>query len=192
MGFSCTNYLKIQGKNKKVHRKKNMPSGYVLNPLITDYYVGMLTLMIRKSAYDSLEVGFNSSYHILGDMDLVIRISENWEMAYLKEILGYYRIHSENESLLKKDLLLREYIIWSQNISVIIPNLSKIAKSAINNQICYISGSNAVDNMDLTSATRQLFELRIIKLQLKLLVKIFILFFQIIKNKVSTSVFSRN
>lgn len=102
VGLSCTNYEIVKNGKYKLFRKKRMLSGFIFNELIEDYYVGMLTLMIRKSAYDSMNEGFETNYHILGDFDLVVRMSQHWKMECLQSVLGYYRLHANNESILKK------------------------------------------------------------------------------------------
>ena len=57
--------------------------------------MGILTVLIRKTAYENAE-GFNKSLDFSGDFDLVIRLSSKWKFASLQDPLAYCRIHDKN------------------------------------------------------------------------------------------------
>ena len=57
-----------------------------------------MTVMIRKKSLDSLESNFDSKYSIIGDYDLLYRLSLNWDFCYIEEPLAVYRIHKDNFS----------------------------------------------------------------------------------------------
>ena len=40
--------------------------------------------MVRKSAFK--EIGFNNKFHIIGDFDLCLRLSLNWNFAVVNQI----------------------------------------------------------------------------------------------------------
>lgn len=99
VGLVCSNYWIIEDtKEKKIAHKKGRPSGNVLNYLMQDYYVGLLTLIISKKAYESIKNGFNPKYNIIGDVDFVLRALIGCELSYISEPLAYYRIHDNNLS----------------------------------------------------------------------------------------------
>ena len=114
VGFVCCNYWIINERKKVKPRKafKNIPSGYVTEQLLVSNFVGMSTLMIRKDAYFSLEYGFNPEYEIIGDYDLVLRLSERYKLASLISPHSYYRCHDKNLSLIKFDLNISELERW--------------------------------------------------------------------------------
>ena len=90
-------------QNKKTLKKisdKKIFSGYIQKKIIHDYHIGILTTLIRKRVFKKLG-GFNKFFHICGDFEFNIRMSENHKIIGLKEPLAYYRIHQENMS---KDL----------------------------------------------------------------------------------------
>ena len=119
VGFVCSNYwiIKHGSKHKKKFRNKSIPSGFVLNDLLMDYSVGLLTLILRRSAFDSLSDGCDPRYHIIGDLDLVIRLSMKWKMASCQEPLAFYRLHGENEGQKQKDRQVSEYKTWVQELA---------------------------------------------------------------------------
>lgn len=113
VGVSCTNYLIDNQIIRKKKKAFNMiPSGKVTNDLLKKNFVGMCTLMIRKKAYDSLEIGFNPFYEVIGDYDLCLRLSENWKISSFQKILSIYSWHPENLSNKKSLLNFKELIYW--------------------------------------------------------------------------------
>ncbi len=100
VGFACSNYFVINQsrQRKRLAHKKIMPDGNVLEILLKDYYVGLLTLIVRRQAISGYIKTFGDDYHIIGDFDLAIRLASEWKMAYTKEPLAIYRIHGNNES----------------------------------------------------------------------------------------------
>lgn len=100
VGMASGNYWLVSHK-KNSHSlgyRKHMPSGWVLGSLLQQYSVALLTLIVRKSAFDSLSSSFNPGYHIIGDFDLVIRLASNWKLGRIDTPIAYYRIHENNET----------------------------------------------------------------------------------------------
>ena len=56
----------------------------------------MSSLMIRKSAYDSLPNGFDTRFTILGDFDLCVRLNLKWKLDAIDIPTTYYRYHTNN------------------------------------------------------------------------------------------------
>ena len=79
-------------------KKKKFETGFILKNLLKNYYIGILTAVVRKSVINKME-GFNNNFHIIGDFDLFVRISFSWKINCVQEPLAYYRIHSSNESI---------------------------------------------------------------------------------------------
>ncbi len=86
--------------------KDLLPSGFILNKLLLKYRVGLLTIVVRRSAYRSLPYGFNPNYSIVGDFDLVMRLAVNYKFGYVQNPLAYCRWHGNNLQFTHKD----EYI----------------------------------------------------------------------------------
>ena len=84
-------------KKKKIFQKKKLGSGYITKQLCKKYNIGILTVLLRKSAYISVS-GFNNKYKIIGDFDLIIRLSLVWKIISLNECLANYRVHDKNFS----------------------------------------------------------------------------------------------
>lgn len=98
IGFVCSNYLVSRKKRIWKAFQSPKPAGSVLNDLLRDYYVGLLTLMVRRSVLPSQSSIFNPNYHIIGDFDLVIRLATTCKVGVIQEPLAVNRIHGSNES----------------------------------------------------------------------------------------------
>ena len=89
-------YLKYQNsKRKEIAKKKVLKSGYITKELFESYDIGILTVLLRKEAYNSI-LGFGNQYKFSGDFDLFIRLSSKWKISCVQKPLAYYRIHNDN------------------------------------------------------------------------------------------------
>ena len=91
---------------------KKLPTGWVVDELLKDYVVGLLTIMVRRKAFDSLEKQFDDRFHIIGDFDLVLRMSTHWKFDCIQETVAYYRQHGDNESGKHRNRFIEESLTW--------------------------------------------------------------------------------
>ncbi len=115
VGVVCGNYLvKNELKNRDwLAHPRPPPQGWVLKDLLDDYFVGLLTLMVRKSAVDALDRRFDPRYHVIGDLDLVVRLSAKWKLAYVPDPVACYRVHGSNETGRHQARQIRELEMWA-------------------------------------------------------------------------------
>jgi glycosyltransferase involved in cell wall biosynthesis len=116
VGFACSNFF-IENQNKgrsSLAHKKTIQQGRVLDDLLRQYFVGLLTLVVRRSALLYSNKPFDSQYHIIGDFDLVIRLAASWKVAVIQEPLARYRIHGANESSRHRELTVIELETWCE------------------------------------------------------------------------------
>lgn len=112
IGFVCSNYLVSRKRRVWQSFQSPKPEGLVLSNLLKDYYVGLLTLMVRRSALNPTSPIFNSNYHIIGDFDLVIRLASTCKMGVIQEPLAVNRIHGSNESIKSRKRQIDEIENW--------------------------------------------------------------------------------
>ena len=117
--ISCTNYFIFNEKKNEVKKifKKNIDTTNSFETALKKYFVGMSTLVINKEFYNSLEKGFDSSFEVIGDYDLVIRALKKKNILYLSEPFSYYRWHNSNLSNRKFRLNIIELIRWRNNLN---------------------------------------------------------------------------
>jgi len=114
VGLVCSNFLvmnEFKGKSKKYWNNKK-PTGWILDYLLKDYFVGLLTIIVRRTTFEELTSVFNPNYHIIGDFDLTIQVAKDWKIGCIQEPTAYFRFHGENESVKHQDLYIRELEYW--------------------------------------------------------------------------------
>jgi glycosyltransferase involved in cell wall biosynthesis len=99
VGFVCGNYwIESELKNKRWKALRcPVPTGMVLENLLKRYFIGLLTLMVRRSALASLDYPCDPRYHVIGDLDLAVRLSVHWKLDYVHDPVACYRLHGNNE-----------------------------------------------------------------------------------------------
>lgn len=114
VGFAAGNYWmenEVRGSRWKAHRK-TVPTGWVLDDLLRSYYVGLLTLVVRRSAVAELDYVFDPRYSIIGDFDLVIRLATHWKLAYVQRSVAHYRLHDGSLQRTRRARHLEELDLW--------------------------------------------------------------------------------
>ena len=97
---------------KKIYRKKNLPTGKILNELLNDYVIGSPTYVIRKKSLESLAYCFNDDFHIIGDFDINIRLAAKWKVQCVQSAVAFVRKHGKNLSLLHREKEIHELKAW--------------------------------------------------------------------------------
>lgn len=86
--------------------------GFILNEILNKYIVGLPSIMINRKYFS----GFNERYHIIGDMDFVVKTAAKYKFGYINECLAFYRVHGSNESFKKRKLQIEEWKIWLREV----------------------------------------------------------------------------
>ena len=100
VGVTYSNYYRYYEdiNKKKLLTNKMLPSGNLTKYILEESQISFMTVMIRKKSLESLQFNFDQKYSIIGDYDLLYRLSFNWDFYYTKEPLAVYRIHDDNFS----------------------------------------------------------------------------------------------
>jgi hypothetical protein len=114
----------------------------VLDELLKLYFFGLVTLMVRRAAFDSLTYPFDPRYHIIGDLDLVIRLSMTWRAGSVQEPVAIYLMHSNNESSKHRGRHADELEIWSREMKEVVA--IKLSRNAhfIRSHYAYVKAMN--------------------------------------------------
>jgi glycosyltransferase involved in cell wall biosynthesis len=123
VGLACGIYwIETEGKSKRrKSHKRPVPTGWVLNDLLKSYFVGMPTLVVRRSALASLDHPCDARYHMIGDFDLVVRLSIKWKLDCVQEPIACYRIHDNNESVKQRRRNIEEMERWCSEMATVEP-----------------------------------------------------------------------
>ena len=133
VGVVYSNYYRYYEdiNKKKLLTNKQLPSGNLTQYILEESQISFMTVMIRKKSLDSLKFNFDRKYSIIGDYDLLYRLSFNWDFCYIEEPLAVYRIHKDNFSK-NSILFIDELKDWyNKNYSFFINKKNYIYKKII-------------------------------------------------------------
>ena len=97
VGLVYGNYIKYN-QDKFIFKKncinpKLFKSGKITKYLIRNYFIGLLTTLIRRSFMkDELEF-FDTKYNLLSDFDYIIRFSKKHEIDFVRDDIAIYYQH---------------------------------------------------------------------------------------------------
>jgi glycosyltransferase involved in cell wall biosynthesis len=114
VGLVCSNYWLKNEKRKKQWKALEgiIPTGWVLDNLLKSYFVGLLSLVVRRSAFAALKYPCDPRYHVIGDLDIVIRLSLDWKLDCIQEPLAVCRKHDSNQLVKHRRRHLSELECW--------------------------------------------------------------------------------
>jgi glycosyltransferase involved in cell wall biosynthesis len=158
VGLACGIYW-IDNERKNRRRKSHkhpVPTGWVLNDLLKSYFVGMPTLVVRRSALASLDHACDPRYHMIGDFDLVVRLSIKWKLDCVQEPIACYRIHDNNESAKQGRRHIEEMEHWYSEMATVEPIHSCSNLPFVKTHFLYLEAKNHILHADRMGAYRLL------------------------------------
>ena len=170
-GLVCGNYWIESERTRKRWKwlKRPAPTGWVLNDLLKSYFVGLPTLVVRRSALASLDHPCDPRYHVIGDFDLVVRLSIRWKLDCVQEPVALYRVHDSNESLKHRARHPDELESWVGKMREVEAVRSSPNFPCVQSLITYLRAMNQVLEADKKGAYRRFHDLPWGGLKLKLL-----------------------
>ncbi len=115
-------------KKKKISNK-TLPEGNITNKLIDNYQVALTTILMERNILK--KNFFKEKLNIIGDRDLVMRISLNEKLGCIQLPLAIYRIHDDNYSAKNRLMEIQELEKWIQGFSKKYLKKYNLDKSAI-------------------------------------------------------------
>jgi len=97
---------------KKIAYKKKLPEGRIFKYLLKNYFIGICTVVLKKEIFSKYKKTFNKNYNIIGDFDLFIRLSVNFDFASVQSPLSIYRIHNKSFSNNNYQMHINELKSW--------------------------------------------------------------------------------
>ena len=157
---------------RKVRRCKQLPSGRILNELLNQYVVGLLTIVVRRQAFEGLGRPFDPQYHVIGDFDLTVRLAITWKLACVQEPIAHCRWHGANESSVHNERHIQELETWYGEM-LSHPVLSQ--QSGLRRQadlILYLKAMKYIYNSQIIDALRVCLKLPFCVEKIKLMIAI--------------------
>lgn len=115
--------LHYQGKGKNKIIFKSLPEGYIYGELLKRYCVVLSTIVVSKEVINLLEKKFDNRFQIIGDLDLILRLSTITVTKCVNEAVVNYRWHGNNLSIKQIDKKIYE-------VNILIKDLLKNKKIA--------------------------------------------------------------
>jgi len=125
--FSDAIYFYINGNTKNVKRfyaNKTYRTGRCFSTLLTDYFLCMQTVVIRRSALDEEEEWFDPRFQIIEEADLFRRVAHKWSLAMVDEPLAKWRVHKESSTWTMGYLVANETVKMLKKYDQIFPGFS--------------------------------------------------------------------
>ena len=159
----------------------------MLKYLLKSYVVGLVTIVLRRDAYERLDKKFDSRFPMCGDFDVIIRLAFSNYFAAVQQPIASYRWHGNNNSKLYNEKHIDELELWYEEMSANInfSTINELLNVKIN--INFLKGKKSVEERDFSSALKYFFLLPFCYHKLKLFAVIIlpnfiVRYFSIFKN----------
>ena len=120
VGLVYGKYWKINPNNlirkKQLIARENLPTGNITKELLKNYYVGLLTIVIRKKFIMKHKEVFKVKYNYLGDLDFVLRFSTKYKFDAVQEPIGVYRQHENQMQRENFETKSKQFSLWFKDI----------------------------------------------------------------------------
>lgn len=154
--------------------------GYVFKDLFRGYFIPISTVLMKRGVFDQLDEWFLESMEMAEEVDLFLRVAYKWKIDYCEEVLAFWRMHPNNDSRLRRELLIKDYNSIIERLSQKIPDFkNKYKKEIAYNKrwIAIAEIENLISNGDKQAALKKtLYFFKIFGVYPKAILKIFLLF----------------
>ena len=103
-------------QKKKLAKKTKLPKGRITEYLLQEYFIGMLTVVIRKKFTEQNKNIFDIKFDMLSDVDFILRFSKKYDFECVNNPVATYRIH--NDQLQNKNFQAQadQYFKWYEKL----------------------------------------------------------------------------
>ena len=95
-----------------IYQNSMPPDGSVTGKLLSNYFLSLPSVMLRKSAVDNLPYAFDKNYSHIADFDLFLRTSAMGEIKVLTSHVGNWRVHKGSQSWASRNQFYDEHLRW--------------------------------------------------------------------------------
>lgn len=120
--FSDAVVFNQNGDSYFFHKRVPYATGKCFRRLLSEYFLCMQTVVLRRRALDMEGEWFDPRFEIGEEADLFIRIAHRWKLAMAEEPLAGYRLHSESSTWTKGYLVAAECELLLEKLANKIPD----------------------------------------------------------------------
>ena len=106
--ISDTLFFTDDGEQRRLFGRRVPPQGSVFPELIANYFCSLETVVIRDAAIKSMSHGFDSTFSHISDFDFIVRLSKDWKLVCVPEVLAKWRVHQASGTWAEPDKFYRE------------------------------------------------------------------------------------
>lgn len=96
--FCNTIFFNDKGFQKEVYRKWKPPRGMVFSALLSNYFLALPSVVVRKKALEANGEWFDPQFKVIEEYDLFLRLSYSWKVDYVYEPLAKWRMHNTSQT----------------------------------------------------------------------------------------------
>lgn len=131
--FCNTFFMNQKTGNERVLYNKKPLTGMIFRQLLSNYFLSLQTVLIRRKCLDRLTEWFDDRFDMVGDVDLFTRIAFDWELDYVDDPLAKWRIHGDNMTFKKMGLFGKELLMMLDKYKRLYSNFQNNYKEEIKN-----------------------------------------------------------
>ena len=105
-------------EKKRLAYSKKLPSGKITEILLREYFIGIISVILRKQFLDINRDIFNVEFNMLSDMDFVLRFSKKYEFDCVQEPVAIYRQHENQLQIRNLRNHSKQMINWYEKIKL--------------------------------------------------------------------------
>lgn len=178
--FSRESIITLDGKVVGVSGGlAHLRRGYIFRDLLCEHFISPSTVLIKREVFDALDEWFVESMEMAEEADLFLRIAYVFKVDFCDEVLAKWRIHSSNDSSLRRGLLINDLNNIIKRLKSKIPDFEKKYKKEIARKQRWIAmtevGILISENNKKDAVKKMLSFLRIFGFYPEELIKFFIL-----------------
>jgi glycosyltransferase involved in cell wall biosynthesis len=117
--ISDTLFFTDNGAQRQLFGSHLPPQGYVFGNLLKNYFCSLETVVLRRRAIDALGQAFDSALSHISDFDLIVRLSKDWKLVCVGEVLAKWRVHASSGSWAEPDRFYREKMQFVQKMDAL-------------------------------------------------------------------------
>ena len=167
-GLLYSNYYILNGDRKVLALKKGQPQGNIFGRQLSDFSVGILTVVIRKKTLDSLATFFDPNLGLAEEFDLFLRLLYKSKAIYQEEAVAVYRVHPEMSSIKLMDKWRDEMVYVIEKFKKVYPELGINYPKELEKRMTdleYLSAKISMKQGDFVSARKQINKVRFLALK---------------------------
>lgn len=117
--YSDTIFFNENGLQKRLYAKRTPYRGHRFPDLLNNYVISLETAVVRKSTLDSLGYWFDESFNMIEEYDLFVRVSLDWKIDFVPEVLAKWRVHGESWTWKSPDSFVQERRVMLEKLQAV-------------------------------------------------------------------------